>query len=143
YWNIGKLAASDKDMGFSVTYTPWIQEIVQDMYLGYLAGYKKFGENDNQAISASLRYFNLGNIDWTDDSGNPRGTGKPREMSFDVGYSRLLSENLSVGVALRYINSNIASGASVVGTNITPANAFAADIGVYYTSTRDISDESA
>lgn len=143
YWNVGKLAASEKDMGFSINYNPWLKELVPDMFLGYLAGYKKFGENDNQAISASLRYFNLGNIDWRDIVGNPVGTGKPREMSFDVGYSRLLSENLSVGVALRYINSNIASGASGVDGAIKPANSFAGDIGVYYTSTQDISESQA
>ncbi len=143
FWNVGKIAASDKDMGFSVNYTPWLKELVPDMFLGYLAGYKKFGDNDNQALSASLRYFNLGNIEWTSEMGIPIGTGKPREMSLDVGYSRLLSENLSVGVALRYINSNIASGASSVEGAVKPANSFAGDIGVYYTSTQDISDEAA
>jgi hypothetical protein len=82
-----------------------------------------------------MRYFSLGNINYTDVSGNPIGTGMPREYSFDLGYSRKLSEYLSTGLSFRYIHSAIASGISYVpgGGNYQPGNAFAADLGVYYT----------
>lgn len=139
-WNVGKIAASDKKAGLSVTYTPWLKELVPDVFLGYIAGYVKFGENNNQAISSSLRYFNLGNIDYRDESNNPNGSGKPREFAFDVGYSRRLSTELSLGIALRYINSNIAAGANDFNT-YSPANAFGADIGIYYSKTQEIAEE--
>jgi hypothetical protein len=142
YWNVAKLAASPKDMGFSITYTPWLKDLVPDVFLGYLAGYKKFGEGDNQAISASLRYFNLGDINYTNDQGTSTGTGKPRELAFDIGYSRRFSPYLSLGVNLRYINSNIAAGAvETGGTTYSPASAFGADVGVYYSKTKDISED--
>lgn len=142
YWNVGKLATSPKDLGISVTYTPWLKDLVPDVFLAYLSAYKKFGENKNQAISASLRYFNLGNIDYTDRDANSAGSGKPREFAFDVGYSRRLSTELSVGVNLRYINSNIAAGATTEsGTTYSPGSAFAGDIGVYYSKTKEISED--
>lgn len=141
-WNVGKIAASDKKAGFSVTYTPWLKELVPDVFLGYIAGYVKFGENNNQAISSSLRYFNLGNIDYRDESNNPNGSGKPREFAWDVGYSRRLSTELSLGIALRYINSNIAAGATTDNASTySPANAFGADVGVYYSKTQEIAEE--
>ena len=141
YWNVGKLAMSEKEMGVSVTYTPWLKALgLDDMFLGYVSAYKKFGENNNQAISASLRYFNLGNIDYTTIDATPAGTGKPREFAFDVGYSRKLSENLSLGVALRYIHSNIAAGSQDINATYSPGNAFAGDIGVFYTKTNQISE---
>jgi len=140
YWNVGKVAASDKQAGLSVTYTPWLKELVPDVFLGYLAGYVKFGENNDQAISASLRYFNLGNIDYRTDDNNPNGSGKPREFAFDLGYSRKLSTDLSLGVALRYINSNIAAGANDF-TSYKPANAFGADVGVYYSKTQEMEED--
>lgn len=142
YWNVAKLSMSPKDMGFSVTYTPWLPGITDDVFLAYLSGYKKLGKENNQTISASLRYFNLGNINYTNSSGDPDGTGKPREFAFDVGYSRRLSPYLSVGVTLRYINSNIAAGANTQSIGAyKPGNAYAADAGIYYTKTKDISED--
>jgi hypothetical protein len=135
YWNVAKMPFTDKKFGLSATYTPWLKDLVPDIFLAYLAGYGKFGANDENAISASMRYFSLGNINYTDVSGNPIGTGMPREYSFDAGYSRKLSEYLSTGLSFRYIHSAIASGVSYVpgGSNYRPGNAFAADLGVYYT----------
>ncbi len=141
YWNVAKLAMSQKKAGASVTYTPWLKDLVPDVWLGYLSGYYKFGENNNQAISASLRYFNLGNIDYTTIEAQSAGSGKPREFAFDVGYSRRLSNYLSVGVSLRYISSNIAAGAPNEGGAYSPGSAFAADVGVFYTKTKEISEE--
>jgi hypothetical protein len=141
FWNVGKIPFAEKKYGVSVTYTPWLKDLVPDIFLAYMAGYAKFGQENNQAISASLRYFNLGEINYTDNLGNPIGTGKPNEFSFDAGYSRRLSPNLSAGLSFRYIHSAIASGLTQVpGISYKPGNAFAADLGVYYTKTKEIDE---
>ncbi len=142
YWNVGKIPFTDKNYGVSMTYTPWLKDLVPDIFLAYLSGYAKFGDKKEQAISASMRYFSLGNINYTDGLGNPIGTGMPREYSFDLGYSRKLSEYLSAGVSLRYIRSAIASGVSYVGSNgnYRPGNAVSSDIGVYYAKKKEIDD---
>jgi hypothetical protein len=134
YWNVGKMPFAPKKSGVSFSYTPWLHDIVPDISLMYLSGYTKFGENNNQVISGSLRYFSLGDINFTDINATPTGTGKPREYSFDLGYSRKLSDNLSTGVSLRYIHSAITTGLSgSQATDTKPGNAFAADWGIYYT----------
>lgn len=142
YWNLSKLPFASKKYGVSATYTPWLKDLVPDIFLAYLAGYAKFGENDNQTISASLRYFSLGEINYTDINANPIGTGKPNEFAFDLGYARKLSEYLSAGVSFRYINSAIASGLSATtpGIEYRPGNAFGADLGVYYRKKNDIDE---
>ncbi len=143
YWNVGKIPFAPKKFGVSMTYTPWLRDLVPDIWLGYLSGYFKFGENDNQAISGSLRYFNLGDINFTSLDMKPLGTGKPREWSVDLGYSRRLSEFLSTGVSLRYVHSGIASGLGATGGNgidYKPGKAFAADLGVYYTRTQEVDE---
>src|SRR5690606_12963181 len=114
YWNIGKVVKNQNDFGVSVSFIPWLRQLqIDDMFVGYLAGYYKFGKEKNQALSTSIRYFNLGQIQYTDQDGNFLNEGNPREMSFDVGYSRELSKYLSLGVNLRYIYSNIAQGANM------------------------------
>lgn len=142
YWNVSKIPFTEKNYGVSMTYTPWLKDLVPDIFLAYLSGYAKFGENKEQAISGSMRYFSLGNINYTNDIGNSIGTGMPREYSFDIGYSRKLSEFLSTGVSLRYIHSAIASGVSYVGNtgDYRPGNAFSGDLGVYYTKKKEIDD---
>ena len=64
YWNVGKIPFSEKKFGLSLTYTPWLKDLVPDIWLGYVSGYVKFGKEDRQAVSASLRYFSLGDIDF-------------------------------------------------------------------------------
>ncbi|HRO42493.1 MAG TPA: type IX secretion system outer membrane channel protein PorV [Flavipsychrobacter sp.] len=141
YWNVAKLPFSQKKFGVSATYTPWLKDLVPDIWLAYVSGYAKFGQENNQAISASLRYFSLGDIQFTDIEGQTLGTGKPREFSFDLGYSRKLSENLSVGLSLRYIRSALAVGYGGGQANdMKPGNAFAADLGVFYTKTKEIDE---
>lgn len=135
YWNVAKMPFTDQTYGISATYTPWLKDLVPDIFLAYLAGYAKFGKENENAVSASMRYFSLGNINYTSALGDPTGTGMPREYSFDFGYSRRLSEFLSSGLSLRYIHSAIASGVSNTGTgsDYKPGNTVAADLGVYYT----------
>jgi hypothetical protein len=94
YWNVGKIPFAKKKYGFGATYTPWLMDLVPDINLVYVSGYAKFGKDDNQAISGSLRYFSLGNINYTDINGQSTGTGMPREYAMDFGYSRRLSTYL-------------------------------------------------
>jgi Type IX secretion system protein PorV len=133
HWNIAKIVTNKKKTGASLTYTPWLRDLVPDINLAYLTGYTKFGENDNQAISASLRYFNLGTIAFKNIDAQDLGTGYPRELAIDLGYSRKLSQYLSLGIAGRYTNSNLSAGpATLPGSAIKPGNAFGADLGVFY-----------
>jgi hypothetical protein len=129
FWNIGKVAFNQSKGGISASYTPWLKDIVNDVFLASLSGYYKF--DDNQALNASLRYFSLGSIQFTDGLGNPLNTFRPREFGIDVGYSRKLSEKVGLGVALRYINSDLASG-STGGSNYKAGSSVAGDIGFYY-----------
>jgi hypothetical protein len=141
FWDVAKLPFATKNYGVSATYTPWLKDLVPDIFLAYLAGYAKFGENYDKVISASMRYFSLGSIQYTDINAAPLGTGLPREYSFDAGYSQKLSPYLSTGLTMRYIHSAIASGVSPQqGLDYSPGNAFAADLGMYYTRTKEIDD---
>lgn len=141
HWNVAKLPFAKKTYGVSATYTPWLKDLVPDIFLAYLSGYAKFGQDGNQSISTSLRYFSLGEINYTDVNANPIGTGKPNEFAWDLGYARRLSPYLSVGLSFRYIHSAIASGlASQPGIDYKPGNAFGADLGVYYSKTNEITE---
>jgi hypothetical protein len=137
FYNIGKTVFNESNGGIATTYTPWLKDLgLNDVYLATLAGYYKFDEN--QAISLGLRYFSLGDINFTDNLGNDWGQGHPREFSVDFGYSRKLSEKLGLGVALRYINSNLTAGSPNAGnTNYKPGSAVAADLGLYYNNHND------
>ena len=133
FYNLSKTPFAKKDIGIGLTYTPWLKDLgLNDVYLMAAAGYKKFGENQDQAISASIRYFSLGSIQFTDYSGNEIGNGSPREFGADVGYSRKLGDKLSVGLAARYIYSNLAAGYAPTGTTYQPGKTFAADISFFY-----------
>lgn len=130
FWNLAKTPFATSRGQVSATYTPWLRDIAQDVYLATLAGYYKIDEE--QALSASLRYFNLGQIQFTDYSGQPLSTGRPREFSFDFGYSRKLSDNLGVGVALRYINSSLANGFADNGVTYKAGQSIAGDLSLYH-----------
>ena len=138
FWNLAKTPFINKKGGVSLTYTPWLKDLgVNDVFLAAVAGYYKI--DDQSAISAGFRYFNLGTIQFTDFSGNPLSTGKPTEVSVDLGYSRKLSSKLGLGVALRYINSNLARGAaSTGGATYKAGNTVAGDISLFYDGTNEI-----
>lgn len=133
FWNPSKYAFAYSQAAVSLSYTPWLRKLVNDIFLANLSGYWKIGLNDNQALSASLRYFSLGEVQT-----NPVGGGgqslNPYEMSFDVGYSRKLSEKFSMGVVFRYIYSDLGFSDSYAGDQSTGASAFSADISGYYTT---------
>jgi hypothetical protein len=130
HWNPAKYAFLDKNMGFSVSYNPWLKKLVNDISLSYITAYKKF--NDNQVLSASILYFTLGSITFTNEYGNTIGDFKPNEFSMDVAYSRLLTDELSAGIAGRFINSNLTQNQNVGTTPTKPGRSGAADVSVYY-----------
>lgn len=130
HWNAAKLAFADKKMSASFTYSPWLRDIVGDIDLAYLSGYYKL--NDRSAVGASLTYFSLGNIQFTDNQGQSLGTYSPNEFAIDISYSMKLSENLSAAVTGRYIRSDLTQGQNVGTSTTHAANAVAADLGIYY-----------
>ena len=134
YWNPSKYAFAYSTAAVSLSYTPWLRKLVNDIYLANLAGYWKIGGGDNQAVSASLRYFSLGEVNLTDDGGVVTNSVNPYELAFDLGYSRKLSEKFSMGVALRYIYSDLAFSEAYSAEQQTGASAFAADISGFFTS---------
>ncbi|MBL7800406.1 MAG: type IX secretion system outer membrane channel protein PorV [Chitinophagales bacterium] len=124
--NAAKMAFIDKDFGFSVSFTPWLKSLVDDIYLANISGYGKI--KDKQTIQASLRLFSLGSINFRDENNNDLGTRKPFEMAIDAGYSRKFGEIFSLGVTLRFIYSNLASGLTSNGEVIQTGIAGAGDI---------------
>ncbi|HVF96659.1 MAG TPA: type IX secretion system outer membrane channel protein PorV, partial [Flavisolibacter sp.] len=130
YYNIGKVPFNESPAGINVTYTPWLKRLVNDVYLASASGYYKL--DDNQALSASLRYFSLGQIQFTDQFGNLTGSGQPREFGIDVGYSRKLTAKTGIGVGLKYIYSNLASGATSAAGTYKAGSTVAGDIGLYH-----------
>ncbi len=128
YWNPAKYPFCIERAGVAVNYTPWLRQLVNDINLAYVSGFYRIG--DYQAISASLNYFSLGEVYTSSGTdGALDMTISPYEMSIDVGYSRLLSENFSAAVALRFIYSDITYDYS---DDTSPGKAFAADIAMYW-----------
>lgn len=127
--------------GVSMSYTPWLRSLVNDIYLAQLTGYYKI--NKMQAVAMSLRYFSLGQIQFTDAQGNNLQQFRPNEFAIDGTYSRILAKGFSTGISLRFIYSNLASGQSVGGTSINPGIAAAADIGFYYNTDIKVGDRNS
>lgn len=132
YWNPSKYAFAYSTAGVSLSYTPWLRKLVNDIFLANLAGYWKLGSDDNQALSASLRYFSLGEVNTTDGAGYSTQSLNPYEMALDLGYSRKLSDSFSMGVVFRYIYSDLGFSDSYAGDQTSGASAFAADISGFY-----------
>lgn len=130
HWNPAKLAFIDGEGGFSLTYSPWLRNLVGDISLSYLSGYKRL--NKISTIGGSLRYFSLGEITFTDNQGEPLGNFTPNEWALDVAYGMQLNRNFSFGMALRYINSNLTNGITVQGQDTRPGRSVAADVSAYF-----------
>ena len=124
YWNPAKYPFNISRAGVAINYTPWLRQLVSDIDLAYVAGYYRIG--DYSAVSASLRYFSLGEVQMSD---NEYLTINPYEMSFDVAYSLMLSENFSLGAAVRWIYSDLTYDFT---SDTAPGSAFAADLSCYY-----------
>lgn len=130
HWNAAKYAFIQNDMGFSLSYTPWLSNLVKDINLGHLSFFKRIDKQ--QTIAASLVYFSLGEIIFRNDFGDYNGQHSPYELSFDVAYSRKFSERISGGMAFRYIRSDLTGGAYIGGSESKAANAVAADLSMFY-----------
>ena len=128
YWNPAKYPFNISRAGVALNFTPWLRSLVNDMNLAYLAGYYRIG--DYSAVSASLRYFNMGEVFTSNPDVNSNAmTINPYEMSVDVAYSLMLSEKFSLAAAIRWIYSDMRFDYT---EDNSPASAFAADIAAYY-----------
>ncbi len=138
FWNTAKIPFAkdssgkevDRKMEVAVTYTPWLRELVNDIYLASLGGYYKL--NEVQGLAFGLRYFSLGSITFTDASGNTLGDFNPQEFCIDVGYGRKLTDHFSTGLNLGFVYSNLAQGYSVNNVPIKAGKAVKADISFMY-----------
>ncbi len=134
HWNAAKLGFLQHQYGVSASYTPWLRNITDDMGLAFLSGYKQI--TPNSAFAASLMYFNLGEIQFRDGSNNDLGQFSPKEYAFSAAYGQKLSPYLGLGIAARFIHSNLTGGQNFSGSATKPGNSAAVDLGIYYT--RDV-----
>tara|TARA_B100000287_G_scaffold27612_1_gene26214 strand:+ start:1152 stop:2360 length:1209 start_codon:yes stop_codon:yes gene_type:complete len=144
HWNASKLAFIEDDRGVSMSYTPWLQDLVPEISLSYLSGFKRL--NSKSTIAGSMRYFSLGEIQFTDAQGQFISNFNPNEFTLDGAYSMKLSQNFSTGLAMRYIFSNLTGGIQVpdAGGATKPGTSFAVDLSSYFQSNKfDIDDKEA
>lgn len=137
HFNIAKYAFIENKGGFAISYTPWLRNLIPDINLAYLSGYYRL--DDKQVVSASLRYFSLGNIVFTDLTGNVTGQYNPNEFAIDAGYSRLFTDHFSMGIGFRFIRSDLTAGQNTAdGQETQPGISAAADLGFYYVNDVDV-----
>lgn len=142
HWNNAKFAFIEDDLGFSTTYTPWLRNLgVGDMNLLYLAGYKRI--NDRSTAAISLTYFSLGDIERTNEEGVELGNMHPNEFAVDLSYALKLTDNLSLGATGRLNHSDLTNGQDVGTQQTKAANSLAADVGLYYQTDVDKSQQVA
>lgn len=131
YWGAAKLVHAEKNSGFALSYTPWLRNLTDDMYFAYLSGFKKIGKN--QAFGISIMYFDHGVFQARNNFGTLLGDYYSNEFYGALAYSRKLTDNFSMGVNLKFINSNLGSGAPVPGGGaIKAAQTAAGDISAFY-----------
>ncbi|MBM3935806.1 MAG: type IX secretion system outer membrane channel protein PorV [Sphingomonadales bacterium] len=133
FWNAAKLSFVENNSGIAMNYTPWLRNLVPDVSLAYVSGY--FRLDNLQAVGVSMRYFSLGDINFTDINGASLGTFNPNEFAVDGSYSRKLSDEFSVGVGLRYVYSNLAAGFDP-NNQFKAGTAVAGDLSFYYNRSR-------
>ncbi|MGJ8744989.1 type IX secretion system outer membrane channel protein PorV [Polaribacter sp.] len=131
FHNPAKIAFSNRQIKTGITYSPWLRNLTDDIFVGSGSYINRF--SDNAAWGADFKYFSLGQIDLTDSSGNPNGSINPNELVFTGSYALKLSETFSGGVSLKYIRSNLAFNGTN-GNNLEPINSFAVDVSGYYQS---------
>lgn len=132
HWNPSKLAFIDKHMGVSVSYAPWLRQLVPDINLAYLSWFYQL--KNHQTIGGSLRYFSLGNIEFTDNNGVTTGSFNPNEYALDFTYARKLSDQFSVAMSARYIYSNLTGAVNVQGAYTHAGKSMGVDLSTYYQS---------
>ncbi len=131
HYNPAKYAFMENEFGVGMSYSPWLRGLVNDISLAYLSGYKRIDQN--QTIGASLRYFSLGDIIFTDKDGEVIEKFKPNEFAIDIAYARKFSDNISGAIAFRYINSNLTGGIFVNGAQSKVGQSVAGDVAFFYT----------
>lgn len=140
HWNLAKTPFNTKNGAVAISYTPWLRNLVPDISLSYLTAYYKLDKRS--AIAGSLRYFSLGQIQFTDNYGASTGNFTPNEFAVDLGYATKLNEKFSLGVAFRYIYSNLAGGFNQSQTPIDAGISYAGDISAYYKDNTVFKDKS-
>lgn len=142
HFNSSNLAFAPKDFSFSLNYTPWLRALgLNDVFLSYISAYKHI--DDKQTLAGSLRFFSLGQIQYTDEQGNALQTVRPNELEVSFAYARKMSKYFSTSLALKYIFSSLGTGITAGGDVLTPAHAFAADVSFTYRRPMKISDKDA
>lgn len=139
FGNTAKLPYLNEGRSFLINYTPWLKDLgLNDVYLASAGFYKKL--DDKSSINSSLRFFSLGNIDFSDENGNINlPSQRPSEFSYDFGYSTLLTDKFSMGVTLRYIHSRLVSGSyGGLGVNYRAGNTLSGDISLFYKQNEDM-----
>lgn len=132
HWNLSSLAFTDKKFGVGLSYTPWLRQLVPDINLSYLTGFVNLGDRAG-VIAGSIRYFTLGEIEFTDENAVQYGQFNANEFAIDAGYTRKVTDNFSAGVSLRFIYSNLAANARVGSFDTKPGTSIAGDINMLYT----------
>ncbi len=135
HWNPSKYAFVENDMGLSISYTPWLRNLTDDIDLSYVAGYKRI--DDRQVVGAALRYFSMGEIIFTNAQGQEIRPYNPNEFAVSGAYSLLLSDNLSGSVAIRYIYSNLSGGIGEIESH--PGQSVAGDVSFFYQDDIEVS----
>ncbi|OFX83832.1 MAG: hypothetical protein A2W99_02890 [Bacteroidetes bacterium GWF2_33_16] len=130
HWNPAKYAFIKSDMGVAISYTPWLRNLIGDIDLYHVSWFTRIDQR--QTVAATLLYFSLGDIQFTNEQNEPLQIHSPNEFSFDIAYARSFSDNISGGIAFRYIRSDITGGAFVGSTETSAGNAVAADVAIYY-----------
>jgi hypothetical protein len=130
HWNASKLAFSEKSSGFGLSYAPWLRSIVPDVSLSYLSGYAKIDKRT--AVGGSFRYFSLGQIQFTDITGEPLGSFEPNEFAVDGFYATQLTEKSALAVSLRFIYSNIVGARLTNNISTKPGTAGAGDVSYFF-----------
>ena len=130
HYNAAKYVFNKNKFGISMSYSPWLQDLIGDISLAYIAGFYKI--DDMSAISMSLRYFSMGSIQFTDYFGEPIGERNPHEYAIDFAYSRKFTDHFSMAVTPRFIYSNLATNIEVSGIEMKPGIAGAADVSLFY-----------
>ena len=134
YWNTAGLSFAEKNSELSLSYTPWLRQLTNDMHLSYLSGYLRV--NKKHAIGGALRFFSLGEITFTDASGNVLRNDKPSEFEVTGAYAFKLSDKFSIGVNGKFAYSNLTGGLTVAGVMTKPGKVGAADLSMTYFNDR-------
>ncbi len=136
FWNLGKSPFGKEQYQIGASYTPWLNDLnLKDVFLASVGGYYKL--DDQQALNLDFKYFSLGNIQFTDQSGNSLNTFRPREYALGLGYARKLGEKSGLGVGVKYISSDLAGG-TVNGTSYKKGTSVAGDLHFYHTGVTEI-----